>query len=76
MSKLVVPVGQSELEQVLYNMSGKYKSVLTMFHLYLLLQKKTICLSINICINGTLSMGTIIYYALVNIFGIFSITKI
>ena len=34
MPKLVMPAGQSELEQVLYKLSAKYKSVLTMFNLY------------------------------------------
>lgn len=73
--KLIMSAGHSELEQVLYNMSGKYKSVLTVFS-FVPLQKTRICLSINICINAALSMWTIICYALLKIFRIFYITKI
>ena len=46
------------LQQGLYNMAGKYKSVLTMFS-FVPLQKNRICLSINTCTNGGLSVSTV-----------------
>lgn len=51
-------VHHSELWQGPYNMPGMYKSVLIMAT-FVPLQENRICLSINICTNGGLSMSTV-----------------